>query len=73
METLFTTDLVANGKTETFAVSFHDEKYTFQSVSSNTQFSIRREEDECHPVEPLDEQLKTAATEKLESYFLSQH
>lgn len=73
MDTLFTTELVSKGKTETFAVSFHDDKYIFQALNGSTRFSIRREEDEWHPVEPIDDQLKNAATEKLETYLLSQH
>lgn len=73
MDTLFTTELENNGRSETFHVSFHDEKYIFQAQNSNMHFSIRREEDEWHPVEPIDEQLKNAATEKLDKYLLSQH
>lgn len=73
MDTLFTTELEMNGRTETFQVSFHDDKYIFQALTSNMQFSIRREEDEWHPVDPIDEQLKNAATEKLDKYLLAQH
>lgn len=73
MDTLFTTELETNGLTETFQVSFHDDKYIFQALNSPMHFSIRREEDEWHPVESIDEQLKNAATEKLDIYLLSQH
>jgi hypothetical protein len=73
MDTLFTTELENKGRTEAFAVSFHDDMYIFKGLNSNLQFSIRREEDEWHPVEPIDDQLKNAATEKLDSYLLSQH
>lgn len=73
MDTLFTTDLNYRGKTETFAVSFHDDQYIFQSLNGTARFSIRREEDEWHPIEPIEDQLKNAATDKLESYLLSQH
>ena len=73
MDTLFTTELASNGKTETFAVTFQDDRYIFQATNGSTRFSIRREEDEWHAVEPIDDQLKNAATEKLESYLLSQH
>jgi hypothetical protein len=73
MDTLFTTDLITKGKIETFAVSFQDDKYIFQALSGSTQFSIRREDDEWHPIEDIEEQLKNTATEKLESYLLSQH
>jgi hypothetical protein len=73
MDTLFTIELDINGRTETFQVSFHDDKYIFQSQNSNLHFSIRREEDEWHPVESIDDQLKNAATEKLDNYLLSQH
>jgi hypothetical protein len=73
MDTLFTTELDYNGKPESFAVTFHDDRYIFQSLTGNIRFSIRREEDEWHPAEPIDDQLKNAATEKLEAYLLSQH
>lgn len=73
MDTLFTTELVYKSQTETFAVSFHDDRYIFQGLDGSNSFSIRREEDEWHAVEPIDDQLKNAATEKLESYLLSQH
>ena len=73
MDTLFTTELESNGKAQTFAVSFHENSYIFQAINSNTSFSILRENDEWHSTEPIDNQLKNAATEKLESYLLSQH
>ena len=73
METLFTTDLTTNGKTETFAVSFYNEQYHFQDLNSDNSFNIRRENDEWHIEEELDSNLKKNAIEKLESYLLSQH
>ena len=73
MDTLFTTELIINGKPQTFAVSFHNESYIFKAINNNSQFSLQRVEDEWHTVEPIDNQLKNAAMEKLESYLLSQH
>jgi len=73
MDTLFTTDLTYKGKLETFAVSFHEDRYIFQAINGSARFSIRREEDEWHTVEPIDDPLRNAATDKLESYLLSQH
>ncbi len=73
MDTLFTTDLETNGKTETFEVTFSNEQYHFKGLNSNTSFSIRREEDEWHTDQEQDNGLKNAAIEKLEAYLLSQH
>jgi hypothetical protein len=73
MDTLLTTELIFNGQSQIFTVSFHDDKYIFQALNSSTQFSLRREEDEWHTSEPIDNQLKTSAIEKLETYLLSQH
>lgn len=73
MDTLFTTELIINDKPQTFAVSFHNESYIFQSINNSTQFSLQRVEDEWHTIEPIDNQLKNEAMEKLEAYLLSQH
>ena len=73
MDTLFTTEILKNGKPQTFTVSFHDERYIFKAIEGNESFSIRREDDEWHSQDALDEATKTAVTEKLEAYLLSQH
>ena len=73
MDTLFTTELIINDKPQTFAVSFHNESYIFQSINYSTRFCLQRVEDEWHTLEPIDNQLKNEAMEKLEAYLLSQH
>lgn len=73
MDALFTTELITKGKPETYNITFHDDKYIFQSLTSKSSFSIRREEDEWHTEDSIEDELKNAATEKLETYLLSQH
>jgi hypothetical protein len=73
MDILFTTDLITNGSSETFEVTFSNEQYHFKGLNSNKSFSIRREEDEWHVDQEQDSNLKNAAIEKLEAYLLSQH
>ena len=73
MDTLFTTTINTNSVKETFSVSFNNEQYIFKSSTGSINFNLRREDDEWHSNDAIDEELKKAAIEKLDSYLLSQH
>ena len=74
MESLFTTDILIDGQPVAYAVSFHDEQYEFTPDNSNgIFFSLRREEDEWHTNDAINETVKNNAIDALDKYLLSQH
>jgi len=73
MDTLFTAELVQNGQNKIFDVFFEQDRYIFKSQDDESEFGIKREDDEWHPDRTLDDQLREAAINQLESYLLSQH
>ena len=76
MEDLFSINLSVNNKNVVYRVIFEDDKYTFLPEAGDSDlptFSFRRENDEWHDVELIDEGLKKQATESLEKYLLAQH
>ncbi len=74
MVSLFKTNILISGKNIPYDVSFHDEQYHFKPlINEGKTFYFRREEDEWHTGDALDETTKIAATDALENYLLSQH
>ncbi len=74
MDVLFTATVIADGKNIRSYVIFENEAYLFQSADGKGNlFSLRRENDEWHTNDSIDEHTKTAAIEALETYLLSQH
>ncbi len=74
MNVLFKTSLEIRGNATTYEVIFENEVYHFQPINEKgLPLRIRREEDEWHSDDAIDAQTKTAATEALDAYLLSQH
>ncbi len=76
MEDLFSTNISVNNQNVTYRVIFEEDKYTFMSdaeMDEFSTFSLKRENDEWHPVEMLPEALKKQAVDALEKYLLQQH
>lgn len=74
MEILFTKALNVKEQPIEYSVSFHDEQYFFESKNGSAMnFSLRREDDEWHTTDNMDEDLKDQAVTVLEEYLLAQH
>lgn len=75
MEKLFTTNLTVNGQSAPYEVVFENDQYVFHPLQGDqTQtFSIKREEDEWHPQDQMNEELQAEGIAALEKYLLSQH
>ncbi len=74
MESLFKTDILIDGQPVAYAISFHNEHYEFTPDNNNgIFFRLRREEDEWHTNDVIDESVKNKATDALDKYLLSQH
>ncbi|HVE61582.1 MAG TPA: hypothetical protein VNA26_07170 [Chitinophagaceae bacterium] len=75
MTELFDITLTANNQPVAYSVFFADEEYHFQSTDAETaeSFIIKRERDEWHTKENIDNELKNNAIAVLEKYLLSQH
>ena len=74
MDVLFTATIPVNGENRKCDIVFNNEAYHFRSADSGSDlFSLRREDDEWHSSDQIDEPAKAAAIEALETYLLSQH
>ncbi len=75
MTDLFNTTININNHPVSYSVFFANEEYHFHSSQQDTakSFIIKREHDEWHIKENIDEVLKNNAIEALEKYLLSQH
>lgn len=76
MEDLFNTRLSINNEERAYKVVFDREQYIFQPLeptSGSAVFSLRREQDEWHPAEAMDEETKRQAIDALERYLMKQH
>ena len=73
MEHLFTTDLIFAGKPASYNVDFREEAYYFKPTAGGPSFQLRRDHDEWHCEEPVDEVMLAQAIKALESYLLQQH
>lgn len=74
MEPLFKTNLMIDGKASAYEVFFEEDEYRFQPESgTGLQLHLRREQDEWHTNDALNEQTKNEAIDALDDYLLSQH
>ncbi|MFN2438678.1 MAG: hypothetical protein ABR503_05725 [Chitinophagaceae bacterium] len=75
MTELFNITLTANNQPTAYSVFFANEEYHFQSTDEKTaeSFIIKREHDEWHTKESIDNELKNNAIAALEKYLLAQH
>lgn len=73
MDTLFTADLIVNGKNKSYQVTFDHETYLFQSTDGSDSFRVRRVDDEWKINGNLTEISSQQATHALDNYLLSQH
>lgn len=75
MTDLFNTTITTNNHSVFYSVYFDNEEYHFHSAQQDIakSFIIKREQDEWHIKENIDDGLKNNAIEALEKYLLSQH
>lgn len=73
MDTLFTADLIVNGKNKSYEVSFANESYLFRSTDGSESFRVSRVDDEWKISGNLPEISRQQATHALDNYLLSQH
>ena len=74
MEDLFYTNIRINNKEARYHIIFDSEKYSFIPVDAGARgFSFKREEDNWHAQDELDEETLEQAVDALEEYLMKQH
>lgn len=74
MEHLFNTHLVFNGEVINYEVHFENETYTFQPLKTGAPIILlKREQDEWHCANEVNEDLKASAVTQLDNYLMAQH
>ncbi len=75
MTDIFDTTIIANNQPVFYSVYFSAEEYHFKSAQEDMaqSFTLKREHDEWHVKENIENELKNNAIASLEKYLLSQH
>ncbi len=75
MTDLFNTTIHTNNYLVSYSVYFSNEEYHFHSAQENIikSFIVKREHDEWHIIDDIENDLKNNAIASLEKYLLSQH
>lgn len=73
MENLFTTDVIIDGQSKGYDVTFENDVYVFTPEDDGPRFEVRRSEDTWKVAGGIADIAQQQAVSALERYLLSQH